>query len=325
MADSYRVLSLDGGGIRGIMSAIWLDHLERELGGKLRNHFDLIAGTSTGALLACAIGAGIPAERLIDLYRNDGRAIFPGAVARRWDRLTRTFSEGFSAPKYSADALEAILQREFQELTFGELTPQPILVTAYNTLTREAVVFKNSTARHQRLRVRDLCRASSAAPTYFPAHVMTVERARSPLIDGGVFANNPTACAIAEGVRIQNEKSAASKRIPVERFVVVSAGTGESTRPIEVDDARSWGALQWAIPIIDVLFDGAADAVHYIASQLLAKDRYFRFQTRLDVAYDDMDDASETNLNGLISTAEGYLGLRETRERMTALATLLKR
>ena len=324
MSDSYRILSLDGGGIRGLVSAIWLDHLERELGSPLRHHFDLIAGTSTGALLACAIGAGFPAERIVDLYRNDGQRIFPGAVARRWDRLTRTFSEGFSAPKYSADALEQVLRREFGEKTFGELTPAPILVTAYNTLTREAIVFKNTKPEHQRLLVRDLCRASAAAPTYFPAHVMTLARADAPLVDGGVFANNPTACAIAEGVRIQDEKPGPS-RLGLDRFVVVSVGTGESTRPIDVDDARSWGALQWAIPIIDVLFDGAADAVHYIASQLVADGRYFRFQTRLDAAYDDMDDASATNLNGLASTAEAYLGLRETRDRMSALATLLKR
>ena len=94
----YRILSLDGGGIRGIITAVWLDRLEQALGGPLRQHFDLIAGTSTGGILACALARGTEAAKIVDLYRDRGREVFPDQAARLWSRITRTFSQGLSAP-----------------------------------------------------------------------------------------------------------------------------------------------------------------------------------------------------------------------------------
>ena len=121
------------------------------------------------------------------------------------------------------------------------------------------------------------------------------------MIDGGVVANNPTACGIVEAVRANAEKSSG---VDLESFVVASFGTGRATRAISISEAQEWGALEWAIPIIDVLPDGASDAVHYVSRHLIPEERYFRFRTRLDKAYDNLDDASETNINALVNVAE---------------------
>ena len=302
----YRILSLDGVGIRGIMSAVWLNHLEKRLGGRVRDHFDLVAGTSTGAIMACAVSAGIRIDSIIDLYKRRGRNVFPKGLRLWASRGWRTFTDGPSAPKYDGEGLEAELKRVFRTRKFGNLKIRPTLVTSYNTLQREALIFKNTKKEHANLDVWQICKSSASAPTYFPAHVLGMGRRRLPLIDGGVVANNPTACAIAEGVNVQG-KLPPKQRVPLHDFVVASFGTGAVTRPIEIDDAQEWGALEWAIPLIGVLFDGASDAVDYIAKRLVKKDHYFRFQTELNTADDDMDNADPENINKLLSEAARHL------------------
>jgi patatin-like phospholipase/acyl hydrolase len=319
--NSYRILSLDGGGIRGLISALWLTRLEEELGGRLRDHFDLIAGTSTGAILACGAMLGMPAADMAQLYVERGREIFPALPSRLWSRATRTFTEGASAPKYSEGGIKAVLRNVFGDQRVSDL-PQGklLLVPSYNTLSREAVVFKSNKPEHAPLELWEVAKASAAAPTYFPAHVLELGGVRAPLIDGGVVANNPTACAIAEAIAVNSTRPAGCK---LENFVVASVGTGESTRPIGVDEALKWGALEWAFPIIDVLMDGAADATHYIASVLIPRDRYFRLQTPLNIAYDDLDRADPANINALATQAQKYLET-DGNQQITTLAGLLK-
>jgi len=314
MPKSYRILSLDGGGIRGLLTAVWLERLERKLKvtpeKPLREHFDLIAGTSTGSILACAVSLGIPCKTIIDLYVEKGRTVFPAAASRLWSRFRRTFSDGLSAPKYDGQGLEEVLRDVFGTATLGELAVKPTVVTAYDVFTRSPVVFKNTRERYAELPVWQVCKASCSAPTFFPATLMEINEAECPLVDGGVVANNPTACAIAEGVLV-NKKLSAKQRVPLEKFVVASFGTGHATRSISPQEAQEWGALEWLVPIIDVLFDGSSDAVDYIASQLIEESRYFRFQTKLDDAYDDMDNADTTNLKALLAIANRFLNDEE--------------
>jgi hypothetical protein len=121
------------------------------------------------------------------------------------------------------------------------------------------------------------------------------------LVDGGVFANNPTACAFAEARRIYEKAT---------EFLVVSLGTGQLTRPIPYAKAKDWGLLGWAPHILDVVFDGMLDVVDYQMKWLLPQThpkQYYRFQTELDKAYDEMDNASEENLNYLKEEAEDIL------------------
>lgn len=322
----YRILCMDGGGIRGLLTAVWLDRLEKKLAGRLNNHFDLIAGTSTGSILACGVAMGLSASAIIDLYLNNANTIFPGRASRLWSRAQRLLSQGPSAPKYDGTGLEQALKKVFQRknkpILFGELSAKPVLVFSYDTLNRQSIVFKSTKQEHKEIPVYQICKASSAAPTYFPAHVMRMGKADVPLIDGGVVANNPTACAIAEGIRINKEQTAA-RHCEVADFIVASFGTGEATRPISVDEAQEWGALEWAIPIIDVLFDGSTDAVDYIARQVIEDNKYFRFQCKLDEAYDDMDNADKPNLNALIAVGENYLSTQGGEQKLEQLVTAL--
>jgi len=323
----YRILALDGGGIRGLITAVWLDRLEQKLGTPLNNHFDLFAGTSTGSILACGVAMGLSASSIIDLYLDNAKTIFPGRASRLWSRTQRLLSQGPSAPKYDGKGLQQVLQKVFRKknrnILFGELSKKPVLVFSYDTLNRQSIVFKNTKQEHTRIPVFQICKASSSAPTYFPAHVMRMGKANVPLIDGGVVANNPTACAIAEAIRINNRRRIINQ-CEVTDFVVASFGTGEATRSISISEAQEWGALEWAIPIIDVLFDGPTDAVDYIAGQIIEEGKYYRLQCKLEKAFNDMDNSERTNLNALIAVAQNYLTTQGGEQKLGQLVNALQ-
>jgi patatin-like phospholipase/acyl hydrolase len=314
-----RILSLDGGGIRGLVSCLWLAGVEDALTqadkpGLIRN-FDLIAGSSTGALVACGLSLGMTPQQLAELYRSQRHVIFPGMAARLWSRAGRVFTQGLSAPRYDARGLEKVLRKVFGKTTLGQ-AKKPLLITSYDTVSRTPVIFKSFKPEHAALPMWEVCRASSAAPTYFPAHGMTVEDRKCALIDGGVVANNPTASAIAEALR-------KDRRVGnTQDLVVLSIGTGERNRPIDLKSAQEWGPLEWATPIIDVLFDGSTDAVDYIARHIVG-DGYFRLQTELTSGLDDLDDVSDTNIMALETMAGTYLLRADTRKKLRNLAKQL--
>jgi patatin-like phospholipase/acyl hydrolase len=314
-----RILSLDGGGIRGLVTCRWLQGVEVALatGGKpgLLRSFDLLAGSSTGALIACGLAIGRSPEMLADLYREHRHTIFPGIVNRLWSRAGRLLGAGPSAPRYDGKGLDNVLKKIFGHVRLGD-AKLPLLVTSYDTISRTPVIFKSFKPEHKALPMWEVCRASTSAPTYFPAHGMTVEGRKCALIDGGIVANNPTACAIAEALR----KDARVDN--TQDLVVLSVGSGERNRPIDLKSAQEWGALEWAIPIIDVLFDGNTDSVDYIARQLVG-DGYFRLQAELLIGLDDLDDTSSTNIAALEILAKDYLLKPDTVAKLAALTAML--
>jgi patatin-like phospholipase/acyl hydrolase len=170
-----------------------------------------------------------------------------------------------------------------------------IFITAYDIERREALFFRSSRARTDPasdFSFVDAARATSAAPTYFePARVSDVAGAATySLVDGGVFALNPAMCAYAELL-------ATGRRDEVD--LVVSLGTGSHTRRLPYEDVRGWGQLEWARPLVDVVFDGVAQTVDFELGALLGPERYVRLQTRLTEASDDLDDAGDRNLEAL--------------------------
>ena len=174
-----------------------------------------------------------------------------------------------------------------------------VFVTAYDIHDRFAFFFRSARARtdptYDFPLVR-VARATAAAPTYFePAEVTDVAGARTyPLIDGGVYAVNPSMCAYADVVRSGRGD---------ELELMLSLGTGASTRAYTFEEARWWGQLGWARPALDMVFDGVADTIEFEGGTLMG-DRYIRLQTELTVASDDLDDASEANLADLRTEAE---------------------
>jgi uncharacterized protein len=283
-----RVLSIDGGGIRGIIPALVLAEVEKRSGRRVFELFDLIAGTSTGGILACALCAPdpLPAQQLVAIYEEEGPSIFDRSL---WQRVRS--AEGLLDEKYDAAALDRALERFLADKRLAESKPD-LLVPAYNMGEPGPYFFKTRKAREEGedFPLSEVARATSAAPTYFEPMPI----ADHTLVDGGVFASNPAMCALAEVL----------KSVPLSDVVLLSLGTGERTRKRTFADIRDWGLVEWARPIIDVVFDGVSDAVNYQLLHALGEERYWRLQVELTLASDDLDDAGEDNLRDLRTQAE---------------------
>lgn len=287
------ILSIDGGGIRGIIPAIVLAEIEQRSDRPVAELFDLVAGTSTGGILATALASpdanGNPrwtAAELVDLYRSEGPGIFRRSL---WQIASS--GAGLLDEKHDDSALRRALTRYLGDTMLSESLTR-VLVTAYDLESRRPHFFKSWRAAEEP-EARDfpmatVAHATAAAPTYFQP--VRVEPANgSPalaLVDGGVFATNPGMSAYAEARRIR----------PRAKVRVVSLGTGQLTRPIHYEDARDWGLIAWVRPVIDIVFDGVADAVDYQLEHVLEDGAYHRFQVALDRASDALDDASPGNI-----------------------------
>lgn len=290
-----RVLAIDGGGIRGIIPALVLAELERRAERRVYELFDLIAGTSTGGILACALCAPdpLPAEQLVALYEEEGPKIFDRSL---WQRIRS--AEGLLDEKYESDALDAALELFLSDKRLAESRPD-LLVPAYDMNGPGPYFFKSRKARENPtgddFPLSVVARATSSAPTYFePLPVGS-----QALVDGGVFAVNPAMSAFAEVMRFQ----------PTADVLLLSLGTGQRTRKRTFEQIKNWGLVEWARPILDVVFDGVSDAVDYQLRHALEDGRYWRLQIELDLASDDLDDATEGNLKLLRKHAEDLIDL----------------
>lgn len=309
-----RILSIDGGGIRGLIPATVLASVERRTARPVAETFDLIAGTSTGGILALALtmpdengGPAYSASELVDLYLREGPSIFSRSIWRRIRSI-----DGLVDEKYSSDGLEDAFDDYFGRARLRDALCD-VIVTAYEIERRATFFFKSRKARldpADDFSLREAAHATSAAPTYFEP--VRLERTDGPLtlVDGGVFAVNPAMCAYAEALGRDVPQARAGGAADV---LMLSLGTGELTRPLPWSKARNWGLVGWARPILDVVFDGVSDATDYQLGRLLGPDRYYRFQTVLDEASDDLDDASPANLARLRRQAAGLIERNEDR------------
>ncbi|MHB8063683.1 MAG: patatin-like phospholipase family protein, partial [Ruminiclostridium sp.] len=195
--------------------------------------------------------------------------------------------------------IESVLKECFGTVKLSEALTS-VLIPSYELGLRTPFFFKSWKAKNPKKENYDLCmwkvaRATSAAPTYFEPYRLELggkgQADYYTLIDGGVYANNPAMCAFTEAkVMFENTSD----------ILMVSLGTGELTRCIAYDDAKNWGLIKWARPILSTVFDGISDTVDYQLRQLLPHDRYYRIQTSLaQLGKDDMDDASEENIHEL--------------------------
>lgn len=353
MPNTRCILSCDGGGIRGLVTAVMLERLEQKLKVKnpnkqLRDYFDLIAGTSTGSIIACGVAKGVDASTIRQLYLKQGIVIFPKIDEVAWSLLIR-IRPGYSQAIYDGKGLEAVLQDEEvfgKNLLFGDL-PVPTLVTSYDAYNRQAAVMVNrvnginTEPAFANIPVWEVCRASAAAPTAFPAHLMKEKnfiefleqsghvvpvdkqgRKVVPLIDGGVFANNPALCAVVNRLGWDEDNKASGADL-----VVASFGTGQNIKEIGVEAAREWGVLEWlsprqGIPLLDTLFDGSSDTVDYAIQGLLPECNYYRFQPKLEADLQAFN-AGFDNLNRLVDSANRFLSKPEIERKLDALVTQL--
>lgn len=267
---TYRILSLDGGGLRGLITARLLQRLDAMPGiaGWL-GQADLLVGTSTGGILALGLAAGQSPQAMGDIYSQRGGAIFDDSI---WDNL-RDLGKTVGAD-YSAKGLKAELRRVFGDLRLQDLG-RKVVIPAFD-LDNEAGPaertwkpkifhnFKGADSDGEQL-VAHIAQYTSSAPTYFPS--------ADGYIDGGVYANNPSIVALAQAISRRNQPV---ERAALDEVVMLSLGTGVSLTYIK-GQTLDWGYAQWAQPLINVLMDGVAGISDYQARQLL-DDRYHRLQ-----------------------------------------------
>lgn len=327
---TIRVLSIDGGGIRGIVPALILQRLEEELEKRgqtkpLARLFHLIAGTSTGGILALSLAtpdeqgrAKYKAADLVNLYRNEGKLIFPNDGVNKLRTLSQAFRE-----KYKPQVLEKVAKDYLGDTKLDE-TLVPVLVTAFNATQMQIELFRSSKARKsqdQNWLLRDVLRATTAAPTYFgPAQISSLGGNPLPsiMVDGGLFANNPALLAFQE----------ARKVYPLaRRFEIVSLGTGRELRAHSYDTMKRWGFVDWINPLRSVpLFAMSQEAQNQSVSYTLKHAKgvhYTRFEAPLEGCSTHLDDASDENLQCL----EVFAGtlIDRNREQFAALVRRLER
>jgi patatin-like phospholipase/acyl hydrolase len=342
-SDPIRVLSIDGGGVRGIIPARLLVELEKLAGKPVTELFDVIAGTSTGGIIALLLAhpgapgaAPLEAAGVLELYHTEMLRIFPPLEVKDWrdwwdeQQGHAAFSQRFGAAlmphhygnaRYLPTGLEDALGRMLGDALLGDATVD-VVIPAYDMRGRRPVLFRSAEARAGRepnLAMKIVARATSAAPTYFPPLRLAGEPgdgAERVLVDGGLVANNPVTLAYFDAIeRSVGERDA----------VIVSLGTG--LPPAESDTyeeiwSRTWASL--AMGLLAVVFDGTSELSSELIKRMIdgssANHRYWRFQTELRGCSARLDDASPENAAKLFAIADALVAEQHDELRRVAQA-----
>jgi len=283
-----RILSIDGGGIRGLLPASFLATLEDAIGEPIVEYFDLIVGTSTGGIIALGLGAGLPAADIRDFYLVHGPSIFSGSRA---PRSLRHLAFG----KYSAAGLRDALGDALGGMRLGESRTR-LVVPSVNLENGEVHIYK--TAHHPRLerdykeKMVDVALASAAAPTYLPTYRTT---GGIPLVDGGLFANNPVGLAVVEALGVLEW--------PRSEIRVLSLGCGAEPLGIGLARRRSMGRVYWAPKIVSVFMSAQSSSSLGTAQLLAGHENVIRINPTVASGRFGLDRTSEmTSLRGLGET-----------------------
>ena len=301
----FRILSLDGGGIKGAFTASVLAAIENEINEPIGEYFDLIAGTSTGGILALGLGFRIPAKKIMEFYRDMGPQIFPVMGRLGLKGLVRQLF----GTKYSHATLRAALVQVLGDRKFGK-SKNRLIIPTYDAVGGRIFVLK--TAHHPRFRFDidalavDVALATSAAPTYFAAAPFPVH-VGSSFVDGGVWANNPVLAAIVEAICFLN--------VPMDQIDVLSVGT--TAAPFNIANNRGAGIIKWNVGMINLMFEAQAEAA-FEEAKLLLKNRVFRIDVVTKPGEFSLDKATPDKIAHLINLGGGEGVKREVLEAVTA-------
>ncbi len=324
------ILSIDGGGIRGIMPGVIMAYIESELRRKegddkrVADYFDMIAGTSTGGILTGlylvpdktnVTRPRYTADDAVNLYFLNGPKIFNLNLVQRIKSLN-----GLSDEKYNADYFEKALHRYFGKSLLSDLL-KPSLITAYDIEKRKAIFFTSDQAKKTPVRdfvMSDVVRATSAAPTYFePPLIYAQDGTAYALIDGGLYANNPSLCAYAEARKMSFKHLGKAVKPRGKEMLILSLGSGTKSmakqRPYPYKKFKDAGKLKWIPPVIDMMMSGNSETVDYQLMQIFDtmepedKNDYHRLDPDIGLANPEMDDASLLNMEALRQAAKRFI------------------
>lgn len=266
-------LALCGGGARGILTASLLARPDIQA---LIGEPALICGTSTGGLIAMMLGVGHPATTIRDAYRMYCPAIF----YRPWWR------RGIFASKYPPTGIEAVAKEMFGSATMARCL-RPTMAVSFSLPYNRPKIYKSWTDSEELL--RDVARATSAAPTYFPP-------TEAGEVDGGVWANNPSMVAYVEMRRLWPSET---------DFRVICLGTGRTDRRIRASKASGWGLAGWSTHVADLFMDSDAAGVAYQMRALLGT-QYIEINPELDGISADLDRCDEAHIARLAHLGDTY-------------------
>lgn len=252
--DKKRILSIDGGGIRGIISLQILKRIEDIVCSPgspyncLADFFDLISGTSTGSIIASGLAIGMKVDKILELYVDHGEAIFkPQFFLKSW------YSQ-FRGYKYDPKTLEHQLEETFKDITLGSDELKTLLLIPTRNVTQGgAWIFSNNPFNpyfnnNRSLLIKDLTRASSAAPMFFPVHYFNIKNHNSKeikngFIDGGItMFNNPAFCSFLQATE---EVYGLKWRTKQDELLLISIGTGYSKRAVKSEELKKYNAIDW--------------------------------------------------------------------------------
>jgi patatin-like phospholipase/acyl hydrolase len=284
----FRILALDGGGIKGVFTAAFLSEIERMTGKRVADYFDLITGTSTGGIIAIGLGLGLPASEILCFYLKHGPVIFPsvGVHVRSW-LLLRWLICG----KHDPAPLKAALHEVFGDKKLGHSRTR-LVIPAFNVLDGSIALFKTAHCdRFKQDYLRscvDVALATSAAPTFLPAHDIGDGRM---YLDGGVWANNPILVGVLEAMVNVGQRP--------DQVDVLSIGTTEE--PFHVPEVlrKRGGSWRWRARLAALFMQAQADGVTKQATILLGTAPY-RVNPTVEAARFSLDDARQiSDLRGL--------------------------
>lgn len=271
------ILCLDGGGIRGIIPLVILSRIEEDTNLKAADIFKMFVGTSTGGIIALALGTNSPAGEVLKWYKEKSSKIFEKSLMRA------IFTAGGTlGAKFDTDGINSVLESFFGDKVMGDCKSQTLIPT-YCLETRKPEIFNS--VDHAGFRISDIARATSAAPTFFKPKII----AGLGYVDGGLYANNPVLCAGDKGRSIFGNE-----------FKILSLGTGKRVDPIKSATAMGWGTLSWVTNVIDIMFDGVSVLENRVVGNFLLEN-FLRVQEVLDprIAI-EMDDCSAKNIDNLV-------------------------
>ncbi|XP_024978164.1 patatin-like protein 1 [Cynara cardunculus var. scolymus] len=329
------VLSIDGGGIRGIIPGVILEYLEsqlQELDGeeaRLADYFDVIAGTSTGGLVAVMLTAPdqnnrplYAAKDIVPFYLENCPKIFKqfrgpfGEIIKLLMTLV--------GPKYNGKYLKELVTSLLGTTQLNQ-TLTNVVIPSFDIKTMQPVIFSSLQVPREPsmdVQLSDICLGTSAAPTFLPAHYFQNGDREFNLIDGGMAANNPSLVAIAEVTRQvlkQDRNFFPITPLDYERFLVISLGTGTEKQQPRYDAkmAAKWGVLEWlvakgSVPLVEAFTQASADLVAFhdnvVFEALNSVDNYLRIQDdTLSGVLASSDIATEKNLNDLVEVGKKLL------------------
>ncbi|MEX6688075.1 patatin-like phospholipase family protein [Danxiaibacter flavus] len=335
----YCILSIDGGGLRGVVPLTMLKAIEAKTGKRIHELFNFVAGTSTGGLITAAMSIKNPVDPanplytlddIMDVYVHRGHEIFPERT-----RLGKLFhdAEDLFKPKFSDSGINAVFTDVLKNYRMLDCL-NDIMVCSYDLNNNLPLFFKSRAARknpEQNALLFDVCRATSAGPSYLPSYEFVypndTEDPKRNCIDGGVFVNNPSMAALVEFSKYHHDYMPSfpdGLEIDYKNVFVLSLGTGSYTGKVSDSDTQNKGEIYWAQQISEIMMRGVNRATDYEMEEIMEEGNYLRLKFAIDTdEHSETTNSSPETMEYLVSATKEMLQQRDS-DINTFLANMLK-